>query len=148
MGASFISVTVVGLLMALLAILSNIYLSLNEAQLAHGSLVMKPLLTMSLMLYGCLLIWRLCGLCARHLCGWDCSLKVCQLYDEPVILVLIKILYYIIMSYVVIGNICYFSKKIEKVIYHWELKKKKKSESFILKSKFKLSIYIVSIVYF
>ena len=47
-----------------------------------------------------------------------------------------------------------FSKKIEKVIYNWVfffkfiLPSNKKSENFILKNKFKLSIYIVSIVYF
>ena len=119
-----------------------------------SSSVTKPLMTTPLMLYGRLLIWQPCRLCTCHLCGRACGLKVRQLYDEPVILVLIKILYYIIISYVVIGNVYYFSKKIEKVIYNWVyflkfiLPSNKKSESFILKNKFKLSIYIVSIVYF
>ena len=42
------------------------------------------------MLYGLLFIWQPCGLYAHHLHGRACGLKVCQLYDKPVILVLVN----------------------------------------------------------
>ena len=43
-----------------------------------------------LMQYGLLFIQRPCGLYAHHLHGRACRLKVRQLYDEPVILVLVN----------------------------------------------------------
>ena len=55
-----------------------------------SSLVIRLLMAAPLMLYGCLLIWQPCGPYAHHLYGRVCGLKVHQLYDELVILVLVS----------------------------------------------------------
>ena len=55
-----------------------------------SSLVTRLLMAAPLMLYGCLFIWRLGGPYARPLNEWVCGLKVRQLYDEPVILVIVS----------------------------------------------------------
>ena len=55
-----------------------------------SSSVTKLLMVAPLMPYGLLFIQRPCGLYAHHLHGWACGLKVCQLYDKPVILVLVN----------------------------------------------------------
>lgn len=55
-----------------------------------SSLVTKILLFAPLMPYGLLFIRQPYGLYAHHLHGQACGLKVCQLYDNPVILVLVN----------------------------------------------------------
>ena len=55
-----------------------------------SSSITRLLMVVPLMLYGHLLIWWPCGFYARHLYGQVCGLKDCQLYDKPVILVLVS----------------------------------------------------------
>ena len=83
------------LLIAFLAVFCNICLSLNEAEIAHGWPPLEIVGYETINDCAINVVWsssdgRPCGLYAHHLYELTCRLNAHQLYDKPVILVLVS----------------------------------------------------------